>query len=291
MKSNLKMIYNKMDIVDLVNKPEFLFAPNPIFQVNKFITKRNKLLNANLINNLQDLKIERTSTYKNSYDYNTNTLFCNERKADVFGLLHVASNDRDKKYTGIISEDNVGYGINNGLTEVFTYNINGKKISYKLEAIISRALATIDAETLYHSYFTNNACELLNLNDNIKELMQCIDVYHDNNFQLIPLYQKYFCIKLNKFKSYNQLQVIEELNNKIIQLEEQNYEYIYKAFNLLIVIINNSKLSEHMKQMLFMKLTEELNSLFANEQYSYLQELTSEFENNIYVKRKTKWKK
>lgn len=292
MKSNLKLIYDKKDKIDILNRQNYLLMPNPIYKVNKFINEINPNYTKNFINNLTDLKIEKESYCDSYYIYDENILYCNNSKGDIFGLLHVASNDRNKKNTGIIVGNEVGFSLNNGLTEVYQNYIEDKKISYKLEAIIAEALLMLDFDLVTYSYF-NNAGEMLNeFNEDINSLMNYLDDYHLKSFELINLYKEFFVKKLNKFKTRNALLQLDNLYEKIEKVENSNIENVYRVFYTLIRIINNSKVDEIRKQQIFIKLNYKFKTLFeSNEEFNYLKGLNTEFEKNIYLKENEKVKR
>ena len=275
MKSKLKKIYDARDYFDILNKPSYFLTPNPIYQVNNFIVDANKKMNGNFLSNLNDLNILSTNEplCKVDYDYNTNTLYCNDRSADVYGLLHVASNNRRKQYTGIILNSDVGYGINNGLTETFTHNINGSKFSYPLEAVVAEVLLTIDSDLMYYSYFSNNGSLVMLLNNKVEELMRNVDKYHDNTIELNSLYKELFALKCSVYKNNEYKNRLECVNEKMLKLEYDNFATVYNIFNLLVDIISNSKLSRSDKQKLLSKTYYECEHIFSKEEMSYLLEL------------------
>ena len=290
MKNTLKKIYDTREEFDILNKPTYHFMTNPFYQVNKYISNIDEGLTKNFRENLNDLKIELETNplYKSSYDYTTNTLYCKNLKTDVFALLHMASNDKDKKYTGIISSGEIGYGLDNGLTEMFAVDINHENFIHPLEATIAKSLYMIDPKIVTFSYFTNDGNSLLLLNKNIKELMVNIDNYYNNYIKLIFLNKELFARKYRKLRSSNQNKELKELESEIYYLERINFENAYKSFKILINIINESKLSLEEKQDLFTRLYNEFDILFGDEQFSYLNELANEFKTNNYTKKRVK---
>lgn len=290
MKNTLKKIYDAREEFDILNKSTYHFMQNPFYQVNKYISNINEGLTKNFKENLNDLKIEIESNplYKSSYDYTTNTLYCKNVKTDVFALLHMASNDKDKKYTGIILNGEIGYGLDNGLTEMFAVDINHENFIHPLEATIAKSLYMIDPKIVTFSYFTNDGNSLLLLNKNIKELMVNIDNYYNNYIKLIFLNKELFARKYRKLRSSNQNKELKELESEIYYLERINFENAYKSFKILINIINESKLSLEEKQDLFTRLYNEFDILFGDEQFSYLNELANEFKNSAYTKKRVK---
>jgi len=290
MKSNLKQIYEERDSFDILNKSRYHFIPNPIYQVNNFVIGIDEKLNRNFLENLEDLKIkdETIKSIKSDYDYDTNTLYCKDSKSDVFGLLHVASNDKDKKYTGIITEDEVGYGLNNGITELFTNCINKKRFDFPFESTIAKALLMVDFDIMVYSYFNNAGNDLMMINNNIKNLMQLLDNYHDNYIKLMKLYNERFAKEFRKLKGSERTKELEKIREKIYSLESSNFTNVSNIFDILIELINNSFLENSDKQRLFFELNHEFNLLFEREKFCYLNGVSDSFNDFVYVKRKRK---
>lgn len=295
MRSNLKRIYDAKDKIDILTKPSYRFMVNPIYQVNKFILEIDKKITkdniyTNLINNIEDLDIVTISrkNYKSDYDYVTNTIYTSDSKSDIFGLLHVASNDRTKKYTGIITDDGIGCGLNNGLTEVFTNKINNKRFSYLLEAIIADVLLKLDFKIMSHSYFKNAGNDVMLISKNLKELMVDLDSYHNNQIELITLYRERFARGYTKIRNSTLTQELDAIDYEISRLERANYSNVCNIFNILIGIINNSNLKDSEKLDLFSKLNNIFNSIFNNEEFTYLSGSTLEFEKSIYSMKRVK---
>lgn len=293
MKSNLKRIYESRDNFDIIKSPRYHLMPNPIYQVNEFITNIDKGLNRNFLENLKDLKIEKESlrSIASDYDCQTNTLYCKNNKADVFGLLNVASNNRSKPNTGIILEDGVGYALNKGLTELFTYNINNKKCVFPLEATIAKALLIVESEVATYSYFKNSG-EILNLKNRlIKDFMISLDTYHENYIKLIGLYDERWTNEFKKLKTNEQIKQLEKIREEIHELEQVNFSVVNNILISLIEIIEKSFIEESEKESLAFKLNHEFNLLFDSEKFCYLVRLSEPFDEYIYKKRRIRWKR
>lgn len=291
MKSNLKKIYDAKEGFNILNSPSYYFTTNPIYQVNKFITSIDPNLNKNFIENLKDLKInyQKAGICKSDYEYVTNTIYSHDNISDVFGLLHVASNDKNKKYTGIITEyvngKEMGYGLNNGLTEVFTNQINKKSFAYPLEATIAKVLLILDPNTVTYSYFNNDGKKLLNMNKKMDILLTCLDCYHDNFVELLIAYNERFVRNYFKLKTNSQKQKSKLLEEKIHKIEINNFTNVYYVFDTLNTIIDSSNIEEEKKQDLYISLYNEFNAMFMSEEFRYLKELPLEFEKNIYERK------
>lgn len=280
MRSNLSKIYNDKDKMDILNTPSYHFYSNPIYTVNRFITNIDGDLNKNFIDNLKDLTIVHGRGYscKSDYDYSTNTLFCGDARADSFGLLNVASNDRRKKYTGIITEDAIGYGLNCGLTDSFSTRLGNCFFSYPVEVLVSEILLAIDSSLVYQSYFNNNGELLLQMNNKIKELMFRVDNYHSNYLRLMDFYDKRFISKyrnvLNKRKNPRALFIESE----IYKLEGNNFSNIGEILNILFEIIDNSNIKSEDKINLYLYINNQIKCLTNNEEFSYLEDVNRDFE-------------
>lgn len=287
MKSNLERIYRNRDNFDILNSSRYLFSSNPFYQVNEFIVKIDRSLNKNYLLNLKDLGIteNKNNEYISNYDYNHNIVSSKEAKSDVFTLLHVASNDRNRKYTGIINEEGVGYGLNSGLTDYYTNLINSKNYSYPVEVIIAKTIDKICHKDLATSYFENNVNILLNdsgVDRNLlNELLLLVDKYHENYIELIRLYKD----KFEKERYYhNEVygKLLKERNlglqkiyDKIYDLEYNSYVLVDDIYWLLIDIIDFSKTTDSFKKLVIETLNSDLSSLFKLEQFSYLNNLSN----------------
>lgn len=286
--SNLKQIHKHKNKFDIYNKANYHFNPNPIYQVNRFITNIDEDLTKNLKTNLEDIKI--VNDYMGSciseYDNEKNILYCNRQDGDIFGLLQVASNDRTKQYIGIIMENELGYGLNNGLTEVFKNEIAYTDFCYPLEATIAKVLLIIDSKLVTYSYFNNDGENLKNLSNSMKALMIYTDLYHDTTIKLANLYNRNFRANMNKYRNIEQNKTLDLIRSKIYKLELENINNVNLIFMHLVHIIENSNLEELEKQDLYIRLSNEFRQIFSNDKLEYLNETPNELEKHIYVKKK-----
>lgn len=280
MRSNLKNIYENKDKFDIYNEPSYRFRTNPIYKVNSFITGIDKDLTRNFKNNLKDLTVinDNSCGCISEYDYAINTLYCNKIEGDIFGLLQVASNDRNKKNIGIVVEGEIGYGLNNGLTEVFRNEIQYSPFAYPLEATVAKALLMIDNNLVTYSYFNNDGESLKNISANIRILMKYIDIYHRNEIAMIKLHKEIFINKINILKTPERT---KRLKHRIYQLQYETFGIVYYIFENLTEIIKNSNLNEWQKQDLYVRLTNEFKYIFNTEENGYLYELTYEIKKHI----------
>lgn len=283
MTGNLKKIYDNKDKFDIYNEPSYRFRTNPIYQVNSFITGIDKDLTRNLKNNLEDLIVinDNSCGYISEYDYAINTLYCNKQEGDIFGLLQVASNDRTKKNIGIVIEGEIGYGLNNGLTEVFRNEMLYCPFAYPLEATVAKALLMIDKNLVTYSYFNNNGELLKNISENIKTLMDYIDRYHDNTISMLKLHRECFINKINILKTPEHTRRLKVLEKRIYQLQCETFGIVYYIFDNLTEIIKNSNLNEWQKQDLYVRLTNEFKYIFNTAENGYLYELTHEIKKYV----------
>lgn len=288
MTSNLKQIYKHKDKFDIYNKAKYHFNPNPIYQVNRFITNIDEDLTKNLRTNLEDIIIinDYMGSSISEYDNESNILYCNRRDGDIFGLLQVASNDRTKPNIGIVIENDIGYGLNNGLTEVFKNDIDYTGFCYPLEATIAKTLLMIDSKLVTYSYFNNDGENLKNLSNSMKALMIYTDLYHDNTIKLANLYNRNFRANMNKYRNIEQNKTLDLIRSKIYKLELENINNVYLIFEYLIKVIENSNLEELEKQDLYIRLNNEFRQIFSNDKLEYLDETPNELEKHIYVKKK-----
>ena len=280
MKSSLEKIYVNRDNFDILNNSRYLFSSNPFYQVNRFITRIDNSLTKNYLLNLKDLGVVniKNSEYTSDYDYLHNIASSRDDKSDVFVLLHVASNDKNKKYTGIINEDGVGYGLNNGLTEYYTNRINGKRYSYPIESIVAKILDKVAHKTLAISYFKNNSnllCTSLNLPEYfILDLFELVDNYHDNYIELMNSYrekfekERYYHNEVygKFFKEKNKQ--LSDLYVNIHELEYTNYVLVENIYYLLIDIIMFSKMNTSEKNIIIELVNNEFSKLFKKEQFN-----------------------
>jgi len=286
--SKLKKIYKHKDKFDIYNKANYFFTSNPIYKVNKFITNIDEKLTKNFKENLEDILIvnDYLGDSLTEYDHITNTLYCNRKDGDIFGLLHVASNDRTKPNSGIIIDNDIGYGINNGLTEVFKNDIEYNDFSYQLEATIAKTLLMIDSKLVTYSYFNNDGEALKRLSNSIKALMIYTDLYHNNNIKIMSLYNQKLTNNIERFKTLDRKKIIRVTNERICKLETENINNVSLIFGHLINIIKSINLEELEKQDLYIRLYNEFDEMFKEERYNYLNELTEEFDKHIYVKKR-----
>jgi len=299
MRSNIERIYNHKDEFDILNRNNYLLSPNPFFQVHNFINSINKDLNSNFLMNLNDLKISKNKEdgCSSNYDYKKNVIYSKDSKSDVFALLHVASNNRQNKYTGIITKEGVGYGLNNGLTDYYANMINGKKIVYPIEALAAKIIDMIYHGNLVKSYFKNNSEEITNVNIFISKLMELVDTYHDNYIELMECYMEkfnkeryYYNAVYGKFLKEKNIQ-LQELYNKIHKLEYNNYALVEDIYFMLIDIIEISRLCLDDQNHLINLLDNEIKEIIKKENFSYLNNLVDTLESTHKGKKLTKWKR
>jgi len=293
MRSYLQEIYDSRKEFDILTKSRCFGVSNPFYKVKRFISKGiSPIYIENYLDNLKDLTIKKVDYkgYKSDYDYLTNTIFTSDSKSDIFGLLHVASNDREKEYTGIITKEGIGYGLNNGLTELFTHTINHKKIVYPIEVLISKILLTTKNKEICYSYFNNDSGSLIN-NEIIFEILNFTDIYHNNYIELSSLYRQKFS---KEFAYHNQIygkklkekdHELGEINDRIYTLEYINIEVLYNIIDKLINLISNSNLPQEQQVNILKILTNNLNKIVIKDNFRYLQELTEDFDERFQVKK------
>lgn len=285
MKSSLKRIYDNRDSFNIIENRRYFFVSNPFYLVNRFITRIDDNLNKNYLLNLKNLIVQENDDNKclSNYNYLHNIVSSSNSKSDVFALLHVASNNPERKYTGIITEDGIGYGLNCGITDYYTNLINGKTLTYPLEVIIVKVLNYIEHKDLATSYFANNFGLLQTKlkDENLVDLMALIDEYNDNYITLIRLYNERFDKERYYYNEIYGKQLkekdlkLQNLYNKIHRLEYNNYDIVYNIYNYIINIIEHN-IEE--KETLIQIVNNEFCKLFKMEQFKYLQNISNSFE-------------
>lgn len=286
MNSNLKKMYGKMNYSELLGTRTYQLSSNPFYKVNNFIANIEKGLNKNYLGNLIDLIImqENQTEYTSDYDYKNNKVYSKDSKSDIFGLLHVASNDREKEYTGIITKDGIGYGLNNGITEYYTNQINGKKFVYPIEALSANVLDAVQHRILALSYFKNNSEILERANSEAITLMKTLDTYHDNYLELTNLYkqkddkERFYHNQIYGNSFENKDVELRRINGRIYKLECINYGIVFDIYGLLISIIRRSALNKNEQSILIEYVNKTFNNLFKKDNFNYLNNLTKTFE-------------
>lgn len=286
MRSVLKRIYDVRKGYDAFNIQKFYLNNNPIYQVDKFIGNININLIENFRKNMSDIVILEDNEYY--YDNCSNMLYCDKKSNDIWGLLHVASNDQKKMNVGIITNDDFGIGLNEGITEVFENELGVHNYRYLLESVVARVLLAIDFDLVTHSYFTNSGDDLILFGDSIKGLIVNVDKYFKNHNEVMRLYKEKNEKKDSEFKNLEKKKYINELNNCIFDIECDIYVNVYNIIENLIRVISESNLNEFEKQGLYKLAKEELRAVFSIKELGYLYELTYEFGKYIKVKKKVK---
>lgn len=283
MRSKLKMFYDKKDEIDLFETKSYLMFTNPFYQVNKCIQSINADLNKNYIKNLQDLKIisSLNTFYTCSYNVEDNSLISKNYISDIFGLLHVASNDREKEGIGLIDSNNSGVGLNDGLTALLASHILVGKEIYPIEKIVAKTLLLINEEIITNSYFNNNSSLLKEYKIDILELNKILDEYHNNYLRLEFLDRKKNELTFRMFKSKKE---IDEINDLIYILRVKNEDLIYKIIIQLTTLVAYSEIDYSKKAEIIKTINDDFNSAYNDEKLRYLETYTDEFKFMTYSK-------
>ena len=289
MKSNLIKIYESKKEIDFLNEEYYGLRRNPFYEVNNFIYGIDKNLNKNYLDNLQDLKVlpdyHRDSLC--SYDYENNIAYSKGGKADAFVLFHVASNDRTKENTGVIDSEGNGYGLNTGITELFTYKVNNISLMYQVETFMAEIMYCLYKDELANSYFNNNSNILKSANPNINDVMLYLDQYHDNYIKLISLNRSIF--SKERFY-YNQVygdtlkEKDDELNSiyeSIYKLESANITYCNSLLDYIIKMIEKSNISQGEKLSILLKVKNTFTKITSKEDFDYLSEVNNNVLSNM----------
>ena len=182
--------------------------------VNEFISIFNNNFenyNNNLYNNLQTLHIVVNRTpndeYEGEYKQDENILYLSIPRNEVYHvneqvrdtimheLLHVASANRNKRYSGFDHEINVtgtrkmGRGINEGFTEylLLEYFNPSNKVSYYADEvrIVKEIEKIIGREKMIEYYFTGNLYDLIKDLSKNNDYSPVIDLIKDIDYLVI----------------------------------------------------------------------------------------------------------
>ena len=289
-KSNLERIYNSKDRFDIINNKYYHFTSNPFYKVNNFITSFDSNLNKNLLVNLKDLVISDKPNFRHSayYDHKKNEAYSKCDKFDIFVLLCIASNNRNRRYTGIITRDGLGYGLNNGLTEIYTNKMINKRLIYTIEALVSEFFLIKDKKIITESFFQNDGNRLISIDKDMELILSLLDNYHDNQLELMYLYKE----KFTKERFYHNEVYGEALRqknfylnsiyNKISKLEYNNHAIIYKIIETILNIIEqNENKEEQLEQLNY--LNKNFSKITNRDELSYLNDIKDIFQEKLDV--------
>lgn len=290
MGSNLKKCYEKYydgeSVLTLTSASNTLVSSNPFYMVEEFLTKYYVNCKKNYHSNLKDLKVVKNASRHYIFDYDnvTNTISSKDFLGDIYGLLHIASFDRENDKNGIIN-NGVGYGLNAGICEFYASTIVNVKNRYPIESLVAEFINRIDINILGESYFGNKP---LNLSDG---LISNIDKYHDNYINLSNLYNELFYQgmalngsiygKLFRGNSFD----LTSMEYRIDKLENDNFALVYNIISELVKMIYNSNLTEQEKAKDLVDLNRELNRIYDNAHFHYLRELIDVVKDSSEVKK------
>lgn len=290
MGSNLKKCYEKYydgeSVLTLTSANNTLVISNPFYMVEEFLNKYYVNCKKNYHSNLKDLKVIKNASRHYIFDYDnvTNTISSKDFLGDIYGLLHIASVDRENDKNGIIN-NGVGYGLNAGICEFYASTIVNVKNRYPIESLVAEFINRIDINILGESYFGNKP---LNLSDG---LISNIDKYHDNYINLSNLYNELFYQgmalngsiygKLFRGNSFD----LTSMEYRIDKLENDNFALVYNIISELVKMIYNSNLTEQEKAKDLVDLNRELNRIYDNAHFHYLRELIDVVKDSSEVKK------
>ena len=300
MESNIKKYNDKRYKISIIENKGKILGQNPFYLVNNFICSNYdcKFLTDNFYKNIFNLTVTKESNGKClfNYDSNSNTLYSSDSRIDVFALLNVASTDRFKNRSGII-QNNIGYGLNYGITDFYNKKITKDKSFFPFESYVASVINKIDSEALAKSYFEpshNNLYEIIPT-DKYNKFLELIDKYHDNYLKLVKLYRYRFSEERYYFnliygdtlrKKNTKLTEIEsEINN----LENKNYTIVYDVINNLIEFVsNNNNLSNENKKDILTFMNNKFNKLLSKDELLYLNGLSEILKDKKQTKRLVK---
>lgn len=297
MESNIKKYYDKKDKIGLIDNMGHIFSLNPFYLVNSFICTNygKKYLTDNYYNNIFNLKItnDKNNNYLFYYNETNNSIYSSNSKTDIFALLSLASTDRFNEKSGVI-KNNIGYGLNYGITDFYNRKITKDKSYFPFECFIAHVLDKIDKNTLASSYFdpTHNNLSKIIPNDKYDEFLKLIDEYHDNYINLIKLNRNKFSEELyyhnliygNTLRKRNLK--LNELEQEINLLESKNYTIVYDVLdNLINFISNNNNLTPEEKTNTLIFMSNRFNKIFSNDEFYYLNDLNISLKDSVKVKK------
>lgn len=281
MRSKLKMFYSRKDEINLLEEKSHLIFSNPFYQVGNFLKRKNFYIE-NYKNNLEDLKIEKGCSYYTSmYDEKTNTIYSDNYISDIFGLLHVASNHREKEGLGLINENGEGIGLNNGLTSFLAGKIIKENQFYSIEKIIAKTLYLIDEYIITNAYFLNDQILLKMYNIDISNLNNCLDEYHNNSLKIKELSDKKTDLR---FKIVRNDKLIHEIEDLIYELKNRNETLVYELFKIISDLIAYSNIETSNKIKIIGIINNELNNAYNIQGMNYLKIYEDDFRYIAYSK-------
>ena len=295
MGSNLKKCYEKYydgeSVLTLTSANNTLVISNPFYMVEEFLNKYYVNCKKNYHSNLRDLKVVKNIYSDYIFDYNnvTNTISSKDFCGDIYGLLHLASVDRENDKNGVIN-NGIGYGLNAGICEFYASTIVNVRNRYPIESLVAEFNNRIDINILGESYFDNKP---LNLS---KNFISNIDKYHDNYIDLSNIYNQLFyqgmaingSIYGKLFRSNNSKYSKDFLKYKeymMDKLENDNFALVYNIISELVKMIYNSNLTEQEKAKDLVDLNRELNRIYDNAHFHYLRELIDVVKDSSEVKK------
>lgn len=282
MKSNLKKYYDKRYKRDIVKNN--ILNDNPFAKVHKFISEYDyKFIADNFYNNLFNLTIEESNKNDYNYDYEYNKIYSSDKRLDIYAVLTLASTDRFHNKKGII-KDNIGYGLNNGITDYYNQIITKNKSLFPFENFVANTLDKIDKENLAKAYFDpyNNTLENIIPQDSYNDFNKLLDEYHNMYLKLMYLYKEKFyegryyynLVYGNTLKKKNTR--LTNIENNIELLEKQSYENVYLIIlHLINYTTYNHNLSNKEKQEILLFIKNKFNKLTLEDNLSYLRGLNS----------------
>ena len=265
---------NKLNIRSLLDDKNIRLTHNEynyiielIYKINEFIIKRDSDLNKNLKNNLTSLKIrkDKIEIWENGYNSKENELIIDNSKWDIVSILEMASTNRNKKYSGIVMDDGLGYGLNAGITEYFSKCLSNKRSYYVIESLVAETLLKLNYNVVFYSYFYNNGSNMMQFGKNINDLLIKLDLYHSNY------------LKMNKMISNT------KNKNSIFRLQCSNFYCMYYIIENLIKIIDESFIDENEKYKIVSDFVSKFNSIISFEEFKYLKELKIDVKKNVKV--------
>jgi hypothetical protein len=253
MKLNTIIVYNVKKNVTLKKTTPFLkynFEQNN--NINKYLDillkSNNEKENKFILKNLESLRIKNRNSSNNTfYMPNKNIIYLGKDKKDSLPheLLHVASTyvTKDVTYTGfcqITKNEEIGRGINEGFTELFSKDIFKEKNKFSAYSLFEVDVAKeiiklLNYDEIKSLYFNADLISLLRLlkkydsSENIVKFVKDVD-YITNNINKKDTSQKMKEVYICLYK-WNAIKLKELYDNDIITKKQYEDE-----------ILNNNKI-------------------------------------------------
>lgn len=156
--------------------------------------EKHGMSKTNFINNCKKIEIHKLSNNKlhiiNGYNPMTNVITCNKTNDLMRELIHAASSNKSMEQ-GITLKPNrvykqkMGYGLNEGITDLFYEYISGNNGIFIFEKICAKVLEYAYGMNIYNSYFMSDDITFRNqFKNSIINLFTYLDNYSNTRLNL-----------------------------------------------------------------------------------------------------------